>query len=99
MSVIMESQSGDKIFIIENFACSEHNKSFSWDDYRDFLIGEEVEYLDFLEDTNDPGNYNSWLVKFKAKDGKIYSAVQQYFVTETVWHNLINHISNLDQKS
>ncbi|WP_028390961.1 hypothetical protein [Bacillus cihuensis] len=95
MSVIMESQVGDKIFIIEEFTGSEHHKAFSWDDCRDFNIGDEVYYLDFLEDKNDPGKYDSWSILYKTKDGKVYSAIQQFFVTESVWNNLKDYFNNL----
>jgi hypothetical protein len=89
MSVILESQAGDELVIIEAFHGCPEGERFSWERSHHFRIGEPVRYLGFLQDQHykdHPGL--GWMVRFQAADGKSYSAAQTYFVTEECWQGL-----------
>src|SRR5262245_56317981 len=89
MSVILESQAGDEIVILEPFHASPDGESFSWPTSRSFWVGEHVQYVGFRQDQryrNHPGL--GWMVLFDAADGKRYAATQTYFVTVDCWNGL-----------
>lgn len=89
MSVILESQAGDELIIIEEFNGSPQGETFSWDTSHRFRIGERVRYVSFFQDEHfkaHPGL--GWMVVFDAADGKRYAAIQSYFVTEECWKRL-----------
>jgi hypothetical protein len=89
MSVIIDSQPGDEVIVIEEFHASPEGESFSWETSRRFRVGERVRYAGFLQDQyykDHPGL--GWTVRFEASDGKRYAATQTYFVTEDCWHGL-----------
>jgi hypothetical protein len=89
MSVIVESQAGDELIVIEAFHASPEGEGFSWETSRHFRIGERVCYLGFLQDQyykDLPGL--GWMVRFEAADSKQYVAAQSYFVTEECWQGL-----------
>jgi len=94
MSVIIESQMGNELIIIEQFSGSPHGVKTSWATNRTFRIGERVRYVSFFQDQRDkdiPGL--GWMVLFVAADGKRYAAAQTYFVTEECWQGLKNHFA------
>jgi hypothetical protein len=89
MSVILESQAGVPLIIIEEFHASPHGEPFAWETSRRFRVGERVRYVSFFQDPHDkdlPGL--GWMVVFDAADGKRYAATQTYFVTEECWQGL-----------
>jgi hypothetical protein len=89
MSVILESQAGDELIVIEAFHASPEGVRFSTEDSHLFHIGERVRYLGFLQNQHykdHPGL--GWMVRFQAADGKPYIATQTYFVTEECWQGL-----------
>jgi hypothetical protein len=89
MSVILESQAGDELIIIEAFHASPEGESFSWETSRHFRVGERVRYLGFLRDRHykdHPGL--GWMVRFEVANGKQYTATQTYFVSEECWQGL-----------
>ena len=89
MSVILESQPGDELIVIEAFHAAAEGERFSWENSRHFRIGERVRYLGFLQDQHykdHPGL--GWMVRFQAADSKPYLAAQTYFVTEECWRGL-----------
>ena len=89
MSVILESQPGDELIILEEFHASPQGERFSWKSSHRFRIGERVRYVSFFQDEHDkdlPGL--GWMVVFDARDGKRYNAAQTYFVTEDCWKGL-----------
>jgi hypothetical protein len=89
MSVILESQAGDELIVIEPFQASPEGESFAWETSRHFRVGERVRYLGFLQDQyykDHPGL--GWMVRFEVADSKQYTATQTYFVTEECWQGL-----------
>ena len=89
MSVILESQAGDELIVIEAFNACPEGEAFSWEHSRPFRVGERVRYLGFLQDQyykDHPGL--GWVVRFETADGKPYAATQTYFVTEECWQGL-----------
>lgn len=48
-----------------------------------FFIGDKVYFLDWYDDY-----IGDTYIKFKDEDGKIFSAVESFFVTEDVWEGL-----------
>ncbi|WP_432356046.1 hypothetical protein [Sporosarcina sp. A2] len=90
MSVHSESRENDKIVIIESFTGCRDGIEFSWEEARDFKIGEFVYYLDGFKDPDSifSQDHLSWMIRFKTGDGQEYTANQLYFVTNGVWCNL-----------
>jgi hypothetical protein len=89
MSVILESQPGDELIIIEAFHASPDGEPFSWESSHHFRVGERVRYVEYVQDQHykdHPGL--GWMVRFEAADGKPYTATQTYFVTEDCWQGL-----------
>ncbi|QVK19327.1 hypothetical protein KHQ81_06455 [Mycoplasmatota bacterium] len=97
MSVITESLENYPIIIISNFVACEYEMEFDWKYAREFKLGEVVYYVDDYKDENIRNEHLQWMVKFRTKDGGIYSASQLYFVTEDAWKDIEEYIkSNLD---
>ncbi len=94
MGVIIESQPGDSIVFISNAVICEDGKPFNWESSKEFKIGDIVSYVDFFKNEKQSQEYISWFIKFKDRDGKIYSAVQTYFVTMEEWEQLEKHFEN-----
>jgi|SRR5216684_934894 len=89
MSVILESQAGDELVILEEFHASPQGERFSWKTSHRFRIGERVHYVTFFQDQHDKDHPGlGWMVVFDARDGKRYVAAQTYFVTEDCWKGL-----------
>ena len=89
MSVILESQPGDEILIVQAFHAAPEGQPFSWGASRKFRVGERVRYVRFEQDAHHrdhPGL--GWQVVFDAADGKRYAATHTYFVTEECWQGL-----------
>ena len=89
MSVIQESEAGNKIVVLQEFHASPEGEPFAWETSRQFRIGERVDYVRFHQDQhykNHPGL--GWVVVFDAADGKRYAATQTYFVTEDCFRRL-----------
>src|SRR5262249_32761247 len=89
MSVILESQAGDELIIIQEFNASPEGEPFSWESSHRFRVGERVRYVCFAQAQHykdHPGL--GWMVCFDAMDGKRYQATQTYFVTEECWQGL-----------
>ncbi len=93
MSVIIESQPGDKLVCIASFSAAPKGEPFVWETSRTFKIGERVRYLSHYREERDKDYPAGWLVVVKAADGKEYAATQTYFVTRAVWRNLEAHVS------
>lgn len=87
----MESESGKPIVIIGNFTTTEHGVPFTWEQARDFNVGEVVYFEDDYKDENCTQEYLAFMVKFKTDDGKMYSATQLYFVTQDEWADIEEH--------
>lgn len=92
MFVITESEENDPIVIIGDFVACECGVKFDWKYARKFYAGEIVYYLDFYKDINTTQEYLQWFVKFRTKEGTIYSATQLYFVSENEWKNIVEHV-------
>jgi hypothetical protein len=92
MSVISESLENDPIVIISEFVACEDGMEFDWDLAQKFKIGEVVYFIDFFKDNNIRQEYLQWFVKFRTKEGKIYSATQLFFVCEYEWQDIVEHI-------
>jgi hypothetical protein len=89
MSVILESQAGDELIVIQAFHASPEGEGFSWETSRHFRVSERVRYLGFLQDQHHKDHPGlGWMVRFAAADGKQYIATQTYFVTEECWQGL-----------
>jgi len=98
MSVITESLEETPIVIITSFVACEYGIQFSWDDAREFGIGEVVYYLDDFKKENIKQEHLQWFVKFRTEDGKVYSASQLYFIGEYEWEEIVKHICSNCQK-
>jgi hypothetical protein len=92
MSVIAESLENDPIVIISKFVACEYGTEFDWEFAQEFDIGEEVYFVDFFKNDNTKQEYLQWFVKFRTKEGKVYSATQLYFVCENEWQDIVEHI-------
>jgi hypothetical protein len=92
MSVITESLLNSPIVIISSFVACEHGKEFDWECARKFNIGEVVYYIDEFKNDNIKIEHLQWHVKFKTKEGSIYSATQLYFVSEDEWKDIVEYI-------
>ncbi|MBI9015486.1 MAG: hypothetical protein JEZ08_24845 [Clostridiales bacterium] len=88
MSVIAESLENTPIIILSSFVCCKYGEDFSWDEAREFKVGERVFFIDGFEDNDIKQGYLKWQVKFRTSDGNIFSANQLYFATEEVWEGL-----------
>jgi hypothetical protein len=94
MSAITESQTGDKIIIIQGFHASPNNQPFSWQTSREFKVGESVLFQSFFHDRalqDHPGL--GWMIVFDTSDGKQYAADQAFFVTTDCWSKLRDHFT------
>jgi hypothetical protein len=94
MSVITEALENDQIVIISKFVAFEQGKEFDWDSVREFNIGEIVYYVGFYKIDNTKQEYLRSFVKFRTKEGKIYSAKQLYFICEYEWREIFERIKN-----
>lgn len=92
MSVINESRENDPIIIISDFVACEYGTRFDWEYAREFKIGDIVYYVDYFRNMNNTQEYLQWCVKFRTEDGKIYSAIQLFFLCEYEWENIVNYI-------
>jgi hypothetical protein len=89
MSVIVDSQAGDNLIIIQAFHASPDGEPFAWETSRHFRVGERVRYVGFFQDQyyrDHPGL--GWTIRFEAEGGKQYTATQTYFVDEECWQGL-----------
>ncbi|HYT95555.1 MAG TPA: hypothetical protein VEL76_42945 [Gemmataceae bacterium] len=91
MSVILESQPGDKLVCVEAFSASPKGAPFSWATSRTFKIGERVRYVSHYRDEHHKDHPTGWMVVVLAADGKEYAATQTYFLTREAWGNLEGH--------
>ncbi|MDF2540145.1 MAG: hypothetical protein K0S76_3166 [Herbinix sp.] len=92
MSVITESLENDPIVIIANFVACEDGTEFDWELAREFEIGEVVYFIDFFKDSNTKQEYLQWFIKFRTKEGKLYSATQRLFVCAYEWQEIVEYI-------
>ena len=89
MSVILDSEAGAEIIVIQAFSASPEGCPFNGKTSHNFRIGESARYVRFYQDQHfkdHPGL--GWMVVFDAADGKRYAATQTHFVTEECWQNL-----------
>lgn len=93
MSVISDSQPGDEFVCIGSFHACPEGEDFSWQNSREFRIGERIRYADFFRDSNLSDNPVCWMVRFIAADGRRYAATQTYFVTVESWDRLKRHFA------
>lgn len=91
MSVISESAEQMIIVVISQFVACQYGTSFTWEDSREFNIGDKVKFLDAFEDTNVRQEHLKWKVKFLCEDGNVYAASQLYFVTIEAWEEIVKH--------
>ncbi len=88
MSVILESQRGDRVVCIMEFGGPPDGERPSRETNREFKIGERVRFVSAHLDQHFKDQPNGWMVVFDAADGKRYTATQTYFVTEDCWQGL-----------
>jgi len=88
VSVILECKQGDSFYCLQRFNASPDGRPFSWNNCRQFKIGERLEYVGYKKDANLSHQPNGWLVVFRAGDDTLFSAAQTYFVTEECWRGL-----------
>lgn len=94
MSVIMEAEPEDKIYLISNVTVSPFGEMFSYSTAKDFIIGNYVFYEDSFKNKTSTQDFLSWFVKFKDSDGKEYAISQGYLVTENEWNDLYDFFQN-----
>ncbi|MCI0459020.1 MAG: hypothetical protein L0Z62_18845 [Gemmataceae bacterium] len=94
MSVIIESQPGDKLVCVESFSASPRGEPFSWQTSRTFRIGERVKYVTHYRDEHRMDQPTGWMVVVSAEDGKEYAATQTYFLTREAWRALERYFVN-----
>ncbi len=56
-------------------------------------MGEVVYFLDAIKNNNVKQEYSQWFVKFRSKEGGVYSVSQLYFVCEDVWQDVVKYIA------
>jgi len=96
MSVSDECKAGvnDVIYFTEDCCAGVAiDKDGKWDVERStfFRVGDKVYFLDWFENKQD--TYSNTMIKFKAENGKVYSALEAFFVTEDVWEGLKDYFS------
>src|SRR5262245_19762589 len=94
MSVIMESQPGDKLVCVESFSASPKGEPFSWQTCRTFRVGDRVRYVSHYRDEHKKDHPTGWMVVIQADDGKEYAGTQTYFLTREAWRSLEKHFFN-----
>ena len=99
MSVVLESQAGDRLYCILAFSASPRGEPFSWDTCRSFRVGEAVTYVNWYRDEHFRDHPVGWMVLFDATDGKRYAATQSYFVTEDCWQGLKEFFTKSSRES
>lgn len=95
MSVISESLHNEPIVIISNFVACKHDEEFEWEKSREFNLGEVVYFLDGFENKRTKQEHLKWFVKFKTKEGDIYSATQLYFIMMDEWKDIIKYAKKI----
>ena len=93
MSVILETQPGDEIIVLQEFNASPEGEPFSWKTSKKFRVGQKVKYVSFYRDEHfakHPGL--GWMIVFQA-NGHRYAATQTQFVNEDCWQDLKDHIA------
>src|SRR5262245_8756520 len=88
MSVIIESQLGDPIVIISDFVACKLGVEFDWAKAREFKVGDVVFFVDYYKDTEQRQDYISWVIVFRDESGKLYAAIQNYFVPMDTWKGI-----------
>lgn len=88
MSVSAEARTDDPIVLISCFTACEYGTPFTWEKSRDFEIGDIVYYIEGFYNENETLGHLKWKIKFKTDDGKIYAAIQTYFVTMDNWQDI-----------
>jgi len=91
--VIIESQPGDALYVLENFHCSPKGQRQSWDTAVEFLPGQRVKFVSFRwnsdRDNFDRQNLQpTWMITFE-HDGTHFEATQDYFLTQDAWSGLM----------
>lgn len=92
MSVMIESQLDDPIVIISNFVVCEIKVDFNWAQSREFKIGDVVYFVDYYKDSEQTQDFISWKIVFRDELGKLYSAVQSYFITKETWNDIVEYL-------
>jgi len=94
MSVITPSERADPIVFITNGVMCADGIPFDLEQAREFSVGDIVYFVDFYKNANISQEYASWFVRFHTDDGKVYSAVQDYFVTMDEWEDISNYFAD-----
>lgn len=82
----------DVIYFIENCCIDigiDDNEMYEEEKVIDFFIGDKVYFLDWFDDCIGENRYT--YIKFKDENGKIFSVIESYFVTEDIWEGLKNY--------
>lgn len=100
MSVSVECKVGanDNIYFIDNCcieAIIDDKGMFDEEKSIAYFVGNRVYFLDWYEEM--VGENRVTKIKFRDEIGRIYSAVESYFVTEDVWEGLKKYYSSLNK--
>jgi len=91
MSVSTECKAieNDVIYFIENCCIDtaiDDDGMLDQEKSIEFFIGDKVYFIDWFDDCVGENRYT--FIKFKDENGKIFSAIESFFVTEDVWEGL-----------
>jgi len=91
MSVSWECEAGenDNIYFIDNCCIKvaiDENGAFDEENSIEFKIGNMVYFLDWFDEMVGDNKYT--MIKFKDENGRVFSAVESFFVTDNVWEGL-----------
>ena len=94
MSVVMESEKGDRLYCIAEFHATPAGMPFDWAASHHFQIGESVVFRDHRVNDSTPDHPSRYVVMFDANDGQSYAAVESFFVVADAWNRLAEHFAN-----
>jgi hypothetical protein len=92
----MESQKGDRLYCIGEFYAMPDGMPFDWSGCHRFQVGEGVVFCGHRINDASPNHPSRYMVLFEATDGRLYSAVESYFVSDDTWNQLADHFSRRD---
>lgn len=101
--VIIDSQPGDGLYVLESFNASPKGEAFSWDTAKEFITSQRVKYVDFRwKDSRDQYDHQNlqptWMITFE--DGGVqYEATHDYFITQDAWAGLMRVFGNQVKKT
>lgn len=94
MSVIMDANMGDKIYVVEEFHVSKYKEIFSWKTAKNFKIGDKVKFCSFFMDeyNKNPKLSGMPLVLFEDHNGNLYNSFASHFMTKEGYNNIYKHV-------